>query len=302
MIPNRMKAYQNVCPILEEMTDWQLLRKWSLSEVYRATVKSGETRIVKWGGNEMAREAGIYHNLLAALHIRSPELYEYHAVGNSALMIMEDAGPYNLEDKPNAHHFLEAARELARLRQTASIHLKKSDVPRELIDTYLISDQEFLSLLDDLIRMKDNSIFRRTKILLPKHLERVYKEVPLTLVHHDFHAKNLIVQDHRILPIDWSIAYLSPHLGDLFCLIHDAHYWSGLEQDEVILAFQQEIGSNQLNIEDLKWQLNIGSLCWLIKSFRWLVYGGTETIPESVNWIPDLMTDMSKILESLEEG
>jgi hypothetical protein len=302
MIPKRLEAYQNVCPTLEEVTNWQLLRKWSLSEVYRATMKSGATRIVKWGGDEMAREKDIYRNLLAPLQIRSPQLYEYHAAGNGAPMIMEDAGPYNLEEQPEAHHFLEAAWELARLRQTASIRLKQGHLPKKLIDTYLISDQDFLSLLDDLIRVKDDPIFQRTKISLPKHLERLYKDVPLTLVHHDFHAKNLIVLDNGILPIDWSITYLSPHLGDLFCLMHEAHYWSGLEQDEVILAFQREVGPNQLNIEDLKWQVNIGGLCWLIKSLRWLVYGGTETIPVSVDWIPDLMTDMSKILESLEEG
>jgi len=302
MIPKRLEAYRNMCPILEEVTDWQLLRKWSMSEVYRATMKSGVSRIVKWGGHEMAREAIIYRELLAPLHIRSPQLYEYHIIDQSALMIMEDVGNYNLEQQPAANHFLEAARELARLRQTATFQLKQGHSMQKIVDTYLITDQYFMSLLNDLILVRDNSILQKTKILLPKQLKQIYQEVPLTLVHHDYHAKNLVVQGIRILPIDWSIAYLSPHLGDLFCLIHEAHSWSGLEQDEIILAYQHEIGKDRMSIDELKWQLNIGGLCWLIKSLHWLVYGGTETIPGSEEWIPDLLSDMSNILKSLEEG
>ena len=71
MIPERLSAYYPIIPLLNEVTEWSLLRKWSLSEVYRVTLKSGETRIIKWGGQEMASEATIYRQLVRPLQIKS---------------------------------------------------------------------------------------------------------------------------------------------------------------------------------------------------------------------------------------
>lgn len=301
MIPERLMEFRQACPVLEEIIEWQLLRKWSLSEVYRAKLQTGEQLIVKWGGNDMASEAKIYHDLLIALQIKCPQIYEYHEDEQCSLLLMEDAGQYNLEQKPKEQHFLEAAKELARFRRTAAKHLQLSCIPKITIKAYTVSKHEFLSQLNDLIQAKDHLIFHRVKQLIPIHLERIYKEVPLTLVHHDYHAKNLLIQRNHILPIDWAIAYLSPHLGDLFCLIQEAHSWCGLDKETIFNAFHQEVGNNALSLDELKHQVNVGGLCWLIRSLRWLIYGGTKTIPGSEEWIPDLMADMHLLLTSVEE-
>lgn len=60
MIPERLSAYYSVTPLLGEISEWSLLRKWSLSEVYRVRLKSGESRIIKWGGKEMAAPPGSF--------------------------------------------------------------------------------------------------------------------------------------------------------------------------------------------------------------------------------------------------
>jgi hypothetical protein len=121
-IPERLTAFRRELPVLDEVENWQLLRKWALSEVYRAAMRSGDTRIIKWGGEDMAREAAVYSTLLAPLGIRTPIVYAYAHNSDSGLLVMEDVGYYNLEQKPEREYFLEAARELARFRNVAAAH------------------------------------------------------------------------------------------------------------------------------------------------------------------------------------
>ncbi|MNP71381.1 hypothetical protein D3C76_1677610 [compost metagenome] len=54
-----------------------------------------------------------------------------------------------------------------------------------------------------------------------------------------------------------------------------------------------------LQMDDLNWQLRIGGLCWLIKTLHWLVYGGTDIIPGSNAWIPDLLNDATILYQEL---
>lgn len=298
MIPVKILSYGKQFPVFEEVTKWQLLRKWSLSEVYRITLQTGDTQIVKWGGNEMVRETDIYKQLLEPLRIRSPHIYGYYADDSGGIMLMEDAGERDLEQQPDADSFLEAARELARLRLTAAASLKKGAVSESIRVKHLVTAADFVRQLDDLSGSNgliNDPIIQRAREWLPEHIEKLYRQVPLTLVHHDYHAKNLLLQGERILPIDWSNAYLSPHLGDLYCLIMDSDTAS-LSSNAIIGAYLNESQSDQSEREQLMWQLRIGGLCWLVRTLRWLVFGGTDTIPGSDLWIPDLITDMGKLL------
>jgi thiamine kinase-like enzyme len=213
-------------------------------------------------------------------------------------MIMEDAGEKNLEQQPHPAHFLEASRELARLRVNATANLERM-LSKKVIETYSVSMENFLRLLDDLLESKklaETEVLLKLKQVLPRHLERLYQMVPTSIVHHDYHAKNLLIQDNGIMPIDWSIAYLSPHLGDLYCLVTEAHVWSSLSSEEMISAY---LDVADLHIDDLNWQLRIGGLCWLIKTLRWLFYGGTDIISGSEAWIPDLLKDVENLYQEL---
>lgn len=297
MIPERLSTYYSVMPCLHEVTEWSLLRNWSLSEVYRVTLHSGETRIIKWSGEGMAGEAAIYRQLVVPLRIPSPHIYEYLQLEDSAVMVMEDCGDYNLEQQPSPELFLESARVLARMREAASANLRKS-LSSETIRAYSVSSADFLSLMDDLLqshRLSGNEVLLKLHHLFPKELDQLYRTVPLTLVHHDYHAKNLLIQKNGAMPIDWSNAYLSPHLGDLYCLIAEAQAYSNVSRKDILAAYCDEIQSD-LSIDQLNWHVSIGGICWLIKTLKWLVYEGAAAIPGSEAWIPNLMNELEIVV------
>ncbi|MGG3308373.1 hypothetical protein ABER23_13185 [Paenibacillus lautus] len=116
MIPTCFSNYFSLIPLINEVTKWSLLRKWTLSEVYRVRLATGESRIIKWAGNEMAKEALVYQELVHPLQIKAPEIIEFVQLKDSGVMVMEDVGEKNLEQQPHPSHFLEASRELAILR------------------------------------------------------------------------------------------------------------------------------------------------------------------------------------------
>lgn len=298
MVPTCFSDYCSMIPVLNEVAEWSLLRKWALSEVYRVKLTTGETRIVKWGGREMAGEAGIYQSLVHPLQIKAPRIFQFVQQQGSGVMVMEDAGEKNVEQQPHPAHFLEASRELARLRARATANLENM-VPKQVIDTYSVSMDHFLALLNDLLkanRLAEHDVLQKLKKVFPRHLERLYHMVPASIVHHDYHAKNLVIQSDGIMPIDWSIAYVSPHLGDLYCLIAEARAWSNLSGEDIMSAYLE---AANIHIDYLNWQLRIGGLCWLIKTLRWLVYGGTDTIPGSEAWIPGLLNDAEHLCREI---
>jgi hypothetical protein len=91
------------------------------------------------------------------------------------------------------------------------------------MDLHALSAEHFVQLLDDLVeseRLRNDATLLRATECFPGKLERLYQIIPPTLVHHDYHAKNLVIQGERIMPIDWSIAYISPHLGGLVLSNH----------------------------------------------------------------------------------
>ncbi|OWA35789.1 hypothetical protein B9G55_07810 [Saccharibacillus sp. O16] len=298
MIPACFSDYSSQIPWLNEVVEWSLLRQWTLSEVYRVKLASGETRIVKWGGSEMAGEAGIYRDLVQPLQIKAPQLLEFVQLPNSGVMVMEDVGEHNVEQQPHPAHFVEAARELARVRAQAAVHIEKT-LSKQTIDAYSVSAEDFLKLLDDLLdseRLAGSEVLTKLEKELPHFLEKLYRTVPKSIVHHDYHAKNLVIQENGITPIDWPNAYLSPHLGDLYCLMKEAHARSQVTRAELLSAYLE---ASDLQMSDLRWQLPIGGICWLVKTLHWLVYGGTETIPGSDAWIPDLVQDVEQLCQEI---
>ncbi|MBD2872823.1 phosphotransferase [Paenibacillus arenilitoris] len=301
MIPRCFSNYVSTIPLLEEVAEWSLIRKWALSEVYRAKLATGESRIVKWGRNEMAREADVYRDLVHPLRMNAPRIYASARLQDSGVIVMEDAGTANLEEQPRPAYFLEAARELARLRMRAAGNLEKL-LPEQAIAAYSVSKDDILSLLDDLLQSPKLAAFgvlSEVKAMLPHRLEKLYRSLPATIVHHDYHAKNLLVRDGGIMPIDWPTAYISPHLGDLYCLMNEALSRCGLSREELLAAYA---GEHDIPLDDLNGQVRIGGLCWLIKTLRSLVYGGTDWIPGSESWVPDLLNDVERLYRELAQA
>ncbi|MCG7409105.1 phosphotransferase [Paenibacillus sp. ACRRX] len=306
-IPEKCKHYIQNTSIGDQITQWQLLRHWSLSEVYRIKLASGGSRIIKWGGSEMAREADVYIQLLAPLHIRVPHLYDHWSNTSGGLILIEDAGTYDLEKQPESELFLEAARELARLRVSSIKHLELGAVPLHVRQKYDISAQAFIDQLFELQTYDDfqyNPSLEWAANTFPTKVKELYACMPYALVHHDYFPKNLIVQHNRILVIDWSNAYLSPHLGDLHGLIQEAQSRSGVSRDHMLHAYTHELqqgGSNyacsHISIDE---QVDLGGLCWYIRTLHWLIHRGKDIIPGSIEWIPPLLDDLSLLVQRMQ--
>lgn len=321
IIPEKFKGYAEKIPLLKQVVNWELLRKWSLSEVYRASLAQSNaaadterrtvlrpykpTVIIKWGGGDMAREASIYADCITPLGVNAPVIYDAAVNGQEAILLMEDVGPYNLEDRPMASQFVEAARELARLRK-ASAHCLNELSGRQSfrlnIAAYTIAPDHFLDQLEGLLHLpacstsRGKPILNRTQTFLLSELPSL-NQSPLTLVHHDYHAKNLVVQGERIIPVDWSNAYINSHLGDLYCLITEARSYCGLTDDSLLDAYAEETRETNLTRKQLDKQLQTGGLCWLIRSLHWLAAGGTRQISGSDTWIPGMLEDMERLLD-----
>src|SRR5258707_8731739 len=130
-------------PLLLEVSDWQLLRKWSLSEVWRITTQAGKTWIAKGASGSQASELEIYLHVLAPLQIKQPALHSFVETEHGHFFILEDLGGDTLEQQPQPALFLEAAKALARVRATATRHLYSSLPP--ISPKYVISPPQHLN-------------------------------------------------------------------------------------------------------------------------------------------------------------
>lgn len=116
------------------------------------------------------------------------------------------------------------------------------------------------------------------------------RDRPATLVHGDFHAKNLIHgPGGAVVPVDWPGAYAHSHLGDLYCLLRDARK-QGLA-DAVAVGtlpgvFARESGTD---LGTVRRQMATGGLCWTLPALRWVVEEGLRVVPESAEWIDELV-------------
>ena len=260
----------------------ELLRKWGLSEVWRVELAGAPVRsvIVKRGSGEMAAEADRYQRLVVPLGLDAPRL-----LGVDPL-VLEDVGPDNLEQRPIPGGHREAVRTLARMRATATraltadpsigAGLRRStadfaDLARRAGAGLAAVRPDLAGALDDpareLIRRLDRAAGR-----------------PGTIVHSDFHPKNLVhAAGGRLVAVDWPLAYLHFHLGDLYCLIRETG------QPELAGVYAEESGAGLATVLD---DVTTGGLCWTLLTLRWLVEEGLTAIPESAGWLDGLVAEL----------
>jgi hypothetical protein len=112
-------------------------------------------------------------------------------------------------------------------------------------------------------------------------LEQLSSE-PATVVHGDFQAKNLLhTAGGGIITIDWSDAYVQPHLGDLYLLLRAGRKQGRIERvrmEALPELFAREAGTDPRTVTD---QLVTGGLCWTMNALRWVVEIGVHAVPES---------------------
>jgi hypothetical protein len=282
------------------------LRLWGLSEVWRVQLGGAEPRsvIVKRGAGEMADEARRYRQLVVPLAVPAPQLLAATdgAGADSAVLVLQDIGQDTLEQRPSADGYRAAIRALARMRTTAARQLSADPLigaglrmtTAGFVDTARRADAGLAVMRPDLAGWLDSPAQ-----VLVNRLDRLTGE-PDTIVHGDFHAKNLIhAHGGRIVAIDWPGAYLHSHLGDLYCLLREAGK-RGLAQEVETAAlpeiFARETGAEIRTVLD---DLVTGGLCWTMLTLRWLVEEGVQAIPESREWIDELVADCQALADGV---
>lgn len=275
----------------------ELLRGWALSEVWRIRL-AGATRnsvIVKRGAGELAGEARRYRELVVPLGIPAPRLL---AEGGPGVIVLADLGGGNLEDHPTADGFAEAVRVLARMRAESARRLAAdpalaAGLRRSTADLLAVAaraDAAMTALRPDLAGALDDPVRAMTG-----RLERLSGE-PETIVHGDFQAKNLLhTSGGGIVTIDWSDAYVHPHLGDLYLLLREGRRQGRLDSVRLEVLpelFAREAGTDPRTVTD---QLVTGGLCWTMHALRWVVETGVHAVPVPREWIDELVTDLREL-------
>lgn len=133
---------------------------------------------------------------------------------------------------------------------------------------------------------------------LPDQLTRLYNHFPITLTHHDYHPKNIIYFHGQVVIIDWASAYLSPHLGDLYCLLQSAKDFD-ISSSDLIKIYCE--GLDPKHTVDIEWQIKIGGICWIIHVLRELLDYGIDAIPEAKDWLVDLVLDINKLMNGIRK-
>ncbi|HEX8631167.1 MAG TPA: phosphotransferase [Catenuloplanes sp.] len=275
------------------------LRVWGLSEVWRVHLGGPvpASVIVKRGAGEMAEEARRYRDLVVPLGVAAPKLLAAAGGddGAPAVLVLQDVGPDTLEQRPTADGYREAVRALARMRSVAARRL--ADDPAiggrlrrttaDFVDTARRVGVGLTRVRPDLTGATDDP----ARVLLER-LSRPAGQ-PDTIVHGDFHAKNLVHGNAggRIVAVDWPGAYVHPHLGDLYCLIREADQ-RGLTRDVATATlpgvFAEAAGVEPARVAD---QLVTGGLCWTLTALRWVVEEGLHAVPVSRDWIDGLVAE-----------
>ncbi|MDP5273862.1 phosphotransferase [Chengkuizengella axinellae] len=297
--PYKWKSIQ--FDILNDVVKWEVLREWSLSNVHRITLTSGKTMIAKWSGGNMIRETDIYNNLLAPLKIERPIINENFKSDQGTFTIMEDIGKNTLEHKPLERYYMLASQKLAKLHDQASKNIQKGYLSNDRLQHYSISENTFI---EELLYLKQHSFFsnhekqviNKLTEIFPKQIKNLYHESTPTLIHNDYYPKNLIVADEQIKVIDWSNAYISNHLGDLYGLIKEAKHLHFCP-DSILQAYYNEIKERNYSLTELYRNVQLGGLCWYIHSITWVLDYGRSVITGSENWIKGMITNIKNLIE-----
>ena len=262
-------AHCHAAPFLSDVIRWERLRQGTDAEVWRVTRKSAETLIAKRGIASEAREAAVYRDVLAPLGIRCPAVYADWADGSAHVLLVEDLGRETLEAAPTPEGFASAARSLADMRSISAERLRVGLLRPDVHAAHYQPAERYAGRVSRLLDSASLESWQRLtlrRILerLPGYVERLYETAAAALTHNDYNAKNLVVTDTGVVAIDWSHAELSPHLGDLYCLLRDAQAYGAAAADvtDAYLAGQK--------VSDIAWQIQMGGLCWIIRGLHWV--------------------------------
>lgn len=254
----------------------ELLRQWGSSEVWRLSYGLRSV-IVKRGSDGQADEAAAYERYVVPMELPAPGLIHQDRDGDAGVLVLADVGRVNLEQEPSAEGFLAAAELVATIRM------------RSVGGTSEFPPERVKELAD--------RVGRITVDLGPltDALAELHRVAPTAVVHGDFVPKNLVTDGTRWTAVDWPLAYLAPHLGDLYTLLRDA-VALGHDRGPIVARYLDAAGTDPFLVDR---QLLVGGACFCLRALAFITDEGLRTIPDSKNWIDPLLAELEDLVEQL---
>ncbi|HEY0688949.1 MAG TPA: phosphotransferase [Kribbella sp.] len=254
----------------------ELLRHWGSSEVWRLSYGLRSV-IVKRGSDGQADEAAAYDRYVVPMELPAPGLIHQDRDGDAGVLVLADVGRVNLEQEPSAEGFLAAAELVATIRM------------RSVGGTSEFPPERVKELAD--------RVGRITVDLGPltDALAELHRVAPTAVVHGDFVPKNLVTDGTRWTAVDWPLAYLAPHLSDLYTLLRDA-VALGHDRGPIVARYLDAAGADPFVVDR---QLLVGGACFCLRALAFIIDEGLRTIPDSKNWIDPLLAELEGLVKQM---
>jgi thiamine kinase-like enzyme len=250
-----------------EIAGRQLLRHRDLSFVERLTIADSlpASLIYKVVAPPWDIELDLHQRVLVPSITSSPTLYMAAHYNNLTVMFFEDLGPRCLKSQANAELATALGEKLARLHRAYSYRIEElqaSSVLQTIAPTnYVELTEQICAALSQKIKVaqQDKPSQEAMLIQLARSLSKQFSNEPLSLVHGDFFAENLIPRAatkaiDEIYIIDWSwFAMLGVPIMDLATVTMD-HFKNGellKYRQKIIEAYCFESARPQKEIEKL---------------------------------------------------
>jgi hypothetical protein len=258
----------------------EVLREWGSSEVWRLSYGLRSV-IVKRGSDAQLGEGAAYRRFVVPLQLPAPRLIHSAETSEAVLLVLADVGRVNLEQEPALEGFLAAAELLAEVRSKP-----------------VAAASEFTSeQLLELVRRSPAGpeVAGRLESVAVAALDQLHQATPAGVVHGDYAPKNLVTDGTRWTIVDWPLAYLAPHLSDLYTLVRDA-VAIGHQAEPIVARYIDAAGTDPSLVRR---QLAVGGIAFILRALTWVVEEGVRTVPSSSEWIEPLLAELDDVTKDL---
>jgi hypothetical protein len=233
------------------------------------------------------REIAVYRSILASLDAGTPKLYgvEIEPDEGRYWLFLEQVPAHPLSEYGEFETWLEVARWLAEIQKAPEYTPSRA---RLLVPQLLEHDFAYYSRW---LQRARNLIGSRLDAISAKYdrVIRVLLELPRTLVHGEFFASNILIQQLenglRICPIDWEMAAVGPAMMDAAALASGK--WTRNERLSIAEAYCSNL-PRSLRPADLLTALDC---CQCHIAIQWLGWSGRWSPPpvHAQDWLGEVL-------------
>ena len=253
----------------------ELLRHRDLSYVERIWIAEGlpESLIYKVVLPPWDIEQDLHERVLIPSISHAPQLYLTAHYGRLAAMFLEDLGTLSLKPGASEETAVMVGKELAKLHRSYCYRVDELNQTGVLQTLYPIDYEEFMGRLAEQLSEWEliNPEQARDLSLLANLIAPKLAGEPISLVHGDLYAENLILRAGRLFIIDWSwFTHVGVPIMDLATLTTE-HIKNSRFVDvrnEVIDAYCFESGRS---VEDITQVLPAAETLSRIHFLYWLI-------------------------------